>query len=183
MADHVYSASPSTVSRFLALKGFQRSRERRRQLANSHTPGFKVTEFLGSTQVFWISGEQGEGDVDAVLKSLAEALEERYEVERRREMLIVSEKVIKPEGLYFYKARGRRGLEYRAETETRLYVVRRRAQDPMRWELLVWSLRPEGGQVPTMVADKLLRYVQTDTKGEAIDVAFAHLKKVSGTVS
>lgn len=183
MADKIYIADPRAVSRFLASRDFARSRKARGRLADYATTGFEVKRFLGEVQVSWVTDcrEAGLTGVTeaAILQTMAKVLGERYEVGMREGFLTVSEKVLKPEVLSFYKSQGVFGLEYVAETDKHRYVVRRHPDDSRKWELRVYTLKSVGFIEPIMIADEIVWAICSDTKTEAVDDAHQHLKKVS----
>lgn len=172
MADHVYSTDPRVVSRFLAYRIWTRSRVIRR--TGEHTQGFAVRRVQGETLVEWRedSRASGPGHVaptrshEERLTLLAKTLGDRYEVGRRGDTLIVSERVLKPEVLSFYRAQGPEGPEYRAETDHHRYVIRNLAYK--RWEMAVWGLGAD---------EKPILTVSATSRFEAEGDAVKHLKR------
>lgn len=183
MADHIYSVAPQAVSRFLGSKDFARSRKVHGRLCDYSTTGFRVRRVLDETTVEWVHDVRetyrNNVDMQRSLQQLAKALGKRYEVGRRGDVLIVSEKVLKPEVLSFHKNLGVLGTQYVAETDTHRYVVRRHPQDKKQWELLVFTLKPVGYLDPIMIADECVHATCGDLKSWVVDDAHTFLKRVS----
>jgi len=185
MANHTYSTAPQAVSRFLTSRTWTRSRTIRGRLANEHTQGFSVRRVLDETVVEWREDSRDYGlgrmapthSVEERLTLLAKSLGARYEVARRGDVLVVSERVLKPEVLSFHKVAGALGLEYHAETEKHRYVIRRHPEDNKKWALAVWSLKAVGHLDPIMIADKVIYATCDDTKGFVTEDAHTFLKK------
>ena len=178
MTDHVYSTAPQAVSRYLASQGLTRSRTVRGRLVNYRTTGFQVCRIFGETQVSYVVDCRESRDVKSGLWKLAKALKGRYEVVLKGEVLIVSEKILKPEGLSFYPRKDVLGKSYRAETEAHRYVIRCIGKGE--WQLQVFSLVDAGSAFrPFMVADEYVSGSIGRTKADMIDAAHEFLKKQS----
>lgn len=187
MANHTYSTAPQVVSRFLAQKSWTRSRTVRGRLTNGWTQGFAVRRVLGETTVTWCEDSRSYGStgyfeptrsLDERLRLLTKALSPRYEIARRGDVLIVSERVLKPEVLIFNKRWGAKGPNYVAETETHRYVILRSPANKTGWELKVFSLVNYGESIdPIMVPKEVVHTAKGATKESVTDAAYAFLKK------
>jgi hypothetical protein len=183
-----YSIDPQAVSRFLSSRTWERSRTIRGRIANEHTQGFTVREALGETRVEWHEDSRSYGrpgyfeptlSMDERLTLLAKTLGDRYEVARREDTLLVSQRELAaPKTLSFKKVQGALGREYSAETGTHRYVVRRHPEDNSKWELKVWTLKAVGTLDPIMIADKVVYATCDDAKKYMIEEAFEYLKKI-----